>query len=135
MNYLLDTNILSELIKKQPNPQFLKRIRTESSRSLYTSSICIFELRFGSALRKDFTVFWEKIVNNIISRISIMGVEEDEAYLAGDILAQLQKTGQKIGLEDILIAATALTHGCLLVTANTHRYSRINNLKIENWIK
>jgi tRNA(fMet)-specific endonuclease VapC len=64
-----------------------------------------------------------------------MGVEEDEAYLAGDILAQLQKTGQKIGLEDILISATALTHGCVLVTANTRHYSRINNLKIENWIK
>ena len=52
--YLLDTNILSELIKKRPNPKVLSQLRSKSSLTLYTSCICIMELRFGSALRDVF---------------------------------------------------------------------------------
>ena len=59
--YLLDTNILSELVKKRPNPQVLSQLRSKSALTLFTSCICIMELRFGSALRDDFEVFWEKI--------------------------------------------------------------------------
>lgn len=132
--YLLDTNVLSELIKKRPNPNFIARLRTEKSRDLCTSSICVFELRFGSVLRDDFPIFWQRIMNEILSGISILDFTEEEALSAGDILAQLQKTGQKIGVEDIFIAATALANGCTLVTANTKHYSRITGLKIENWI-
>jgi tRNA(fMet)-specific endonuclease VapC len=132
--YLLDTNILSELIKKRPNPNFIARLRTEELKTLCTSSICVFELRLGSALRDDFHIFWQRIMNEFLSGISILQFGEDEALLAGDILAQLQKAGQKIGIEDIFIAATAMANRCTLVTANTKHYSRITNLKIENWI-
>ena len=132
--YLLDTNILSELVKKQPNPHFLTKLQSKPSQSVHTSSICVFELRFGSALRKDFKTFWPKIMNDIISRITVLPFGENEAYMAGDILAHLQKTGQRVGLEDVFIGATALTHKCILVTANIRHYSRIKDLKIENWI-
>ena len=134
MIYLLDTNILSELVKKRPNSHFLEIVRSKPSPSLCTSSICIFELRFGSSLRDDFKIFWPKIRNEIISRVTVLQFGESEAYLAGDILARLQKTGQKIGLEDVLIAATALSNKCVLVTANTRHYSRIKNLKTQNWL-
>jgi len=133
--YLLDTNILSELIKKQPNAHFLARLRSEQPQSLYTSAICVFELRFGSALRNDFITFWQKITDDILSRITILPFSGREALIAGDILAQLQKTGHKIGIEDIFIAATAIANRCTLVTANTRHYSHIPDLKIENWIK
>jgi tRNA(fMet)-specific endonuclease VapC len=132
--YLLDTNILSELVKKRPNPGFLERLRSEPSEMLHTSSICVTELRHGSSLRDDFEIFWKKITDNIISRISILEFGENEAYTAGDILAQLQKKGKMIGIEDIYIAATAISHNFTLVTANTRHYERIDNLKIENWI-
>jgi tRNA(fMet)-specific endonuclease VapC len=133
--YLLDTNILSELIKKKSNPGFLERLRSEPSEILYTSSICVSEMRYGSALRDDFNMFWKRITDNIISRIAILEFGETEAYAAGDILAQLQKKGQMIGVEDVYIAATAISHNFTLVTANTRHYERIDNLKIENWIK
>jgi tRNA(fMet)-specific endonuclease VapC len=133
--YLLDTNILSELVKKKPNPGFFNRLITEPSHSLHTSSICVFELRFGSALRDDFNMFWKRIMDTIISRISILKFGEIEAYIAGDILARLQKKGQILGIEDVYIAATAISHKCTLVTANTMHYERIDDLKIENWIE
>ncbi len=133
--YLLDTNILSELIKKRPNPQLVSQLRSKSARVLFTSSICIMELRFGSALRDDFEPFWEKINKEIVSRVQILSVGEKEALVCGDILADLRKAGRSIGMEDVLIAASALTNRCTVVTANTRHFSRIKGLKVENWFK
>jgi tRNA(fMet)-specific endonuclease VapC len=131
--YLLDTNILSELVKKRPNPQVLSQLRSKSALTLFTSCICIMELRFGSALRDDFEVFWERINNEIVSRVKILPIREKEAIVSGDILADLRKTGQTLGMEDVLIAASALTNQCTVVTANTRHFSRIKALKVENW--
>ena len=133
--YLLDTNILSELIKKRPNPDLLSQLRSKQARSLFTSSICVMELRFGSALRKDAAAFWQRINQEIISRINIVPFGEEEALLAGDILAELRKTGQTVGLEDVLIAASALSHKFAVITANTRHFSKIKGLAAENWLK
>ena len=133
--YLLDTNILSELVKKRPNRHVLSKLRSKSALTLFTSCICIMELRFGSALREDFEVFWERINNEIISRVKILPIREKDALVSGDILADLRKTGQTIGIEDVLIAASALTNQCTVVSANTRHFSRIKALKVENWLE
>ena len=133
--YLLDTNILSELIKKRPHRQLLTNLRSKPAHVLFTSCICIMELRFGSMLREDSDKFWERITKEIISRVNIIQIGAKEALTAGDILAALRKTGQIIGIEDVLIAASALPHQCSLVTANTRHFSRIKGLKVENWLE
>ena len=133
--YLLDTNILSEMIKRQPNSHVLSRLGSKPANTLFTSSICIMELRFGSALREDFEKFWQKITKEIISRINIIPIGEIEALAAGDILADLRKSGQTIGLEDVLIAASAITNQFTMVTANIRHFSRITGLRIENWFE
>ncbi len=53
--YLLDTNILSELIKKQPNRNLMERLTAAPATSLFTSCVCAMELRFGSALKNRLT--------------------------------------------------------------------------------
>ena len=92
------------------------------------------ELRFGSALRKDAEAFWQRINKEIISRINIIPFGEKEALVAGDILADLRKTGQSIGIEDVLIAASALSNNLVVVTANTRHFSKVKGLTAENWI-
>jgi len=133
--HLLDTNILSELIKRQPNSHVLSRMGSKPAHTLFTSSICIMELRFGSALREDFEKFWQKISKEIISRVNIIPIGEKEALAAGDILADLRKSGNIIGLEDILIAASAITNQFIVVTANIRHFSRIKGLQVENWLE
>jgi len=59
--YLLDTNILSELIKKHPSPSVLSQLSSKPAHTLFTSCICVMELRFGSVLREDTEIFWEKV--------------------------------------------------------------------------
>ncbi|MBA7695926.1 Ribonuclease VapC2 [subsurface metagenome] len=133
--YLLDTNILSELIKKRPNPHLLSQLRSKPSHSLFTASICLVELRFGSALREDSGSFWEKINREIISRVNTIPLGEKEALTAGDILADLKKSGQHISIEDVLIAASAISNRFILVTGNTRHFSRIKGLDVENWLE
>ena len=133
--FLLDTNILSELIKRQPSPGLVARLASEPTRSLFTSCICVMELRFGSALREDFKPFWARVSDEILSRVSILPVDVAEAIIAGDILAFLRRNGQPIGIEDVLIAATAINHGCVLVTANTRHFVKVGRLSVENWLE
>jgi toxin FitB len=135
MMYLLDTNILSELIKKQPNPGFLDRLASKPGQWLFTSCICVMELRFGSALREDFEPFWTRISEEILSRVNILPLNLAEVIIAGDILAFLRRTGQPVAIEEALIGATALNHQCALVTANTRHFSKIGQLAVENWLK
>ena len=126
--YLLDTNILSELIKRHPSPHLLSQLGSKPAHSLFM------ELRFGSALRDDFETFWQQIIREIISRVNIVPIGEKEAMVAGDILADLRKTGNITGLEDILIAASAITNLHTVVTANIRHFSRIPGLQVENWL-
>jgi tRNA(fMet)-specific endonuclease VapC len=132
--YLLDTNILSELIKKRPNPVLLSRLSSFPVRNLYTSIICLMELRYGCALRDDFNSFWSKILEQIVSQVQVISLGTEEGLIAGDLLARLRKKGQIIGLEDILISATAIAHNLVLVSANLKHFSKIDGLTVENWL-
>jgi len=93
------------------------------------------ELRFGSVLREDADIFWEKITQEIISSFNIVPIAEREALSAGNILAELRKKGESIGLEDVLIAASALANQYIVVTVNTRHFTRIKGLKVENWLE
>ncbi len=132
--YLLDTNILSELMKRHPNHGLVTRLRLIAPDELFTSVICVLELRFGSALRPDFPAFWAKIEREIISRVTVIPFGNEEAIVAGDILSELKKKGRNIGLEDVMIGASAMANKLIVVTANIRHFSRIEGLRVENWL-
>ena len=132
--YLLDTNILSELIKKRPNQHLMERLTEVPGTSLYTSCICAMELRFGSALRNDCEVFWQRITTEILSRVTIIPLGYDQVIIAGDVLARLKKAGSPIGIEDVLIAATALSQKLIIVTGNEQHFARVEGLVAQNWL-
>ena len=132
--YLLDTDILSELMKKSPNPRILSRLREKPVHSLFTSCVCVSELRFGCSLRADFEDFWSRINKEIISRINIVSLGQKEAVLAGDILAQVSGREETVGMDDILVAACALANQLTMVTTDMERYAGIKGLAVENWL-
>ena len=93
------------------------------------------ELRYGSALRDDFQLFWEKLVDRVVSQIQVVPLGLKEGLLAGDLLASLRKKGQIIGLEDVLIAASALSRDFILVSANVRHFLKVDGLVCENWLR
>ena len=131
--YLLDTNVLSEILKKRPEPRVLERLRTVSSDRFSTSSRCVAELRFGAARRPSSTSLWERIAREVLARVRILPVGEDEAIRAGDLLAILESAGQPIGVEDVLIGATALVRDLTVVTRNVRHFERMPGLGVESW--
>ncbi len=90
------------------------------------------ELLYGAykSKRADENV---KDVMNFVEDFEIIPVDLPEADLYGQIRASLGRKGQPIGNNDMLIAATALTHNATLVTNNTGEFSRIDGLKLEDW--
>ena len=133
--YLLDTNMLSELIKKNPNPNFMVRLRTTPANALFSTSICIMELRYGALKRGNPADLWTKIEKQVFPRIQILGFSYKEALKAGELIHHLFSAGQPVGIEDIMIASIALCNGLTVVSANTKHYSRIPDLRVENWLQ
>ena len=92
------------------------------------------ELRHGALRRDDGGTLWRRIERELLGRLDILDVGLDEALLAGELLAGLSSTGQKIDVEDVLIAATALTQGFTVVTNNVRHFERIPGLRVEDWL-
>lgn len=131
--YLLDTNVLSELLKKRPESAVVRALNVIPAQDLYTSSICVMELRRGSRRHHDAEKLWARIERELIARVQILAFGEHEAVLAGDIGALLAEQGSPIGTEDALIAATAMGHGLTVATRNVSHFSRVPTLRVINW--
>ena len=133
--YLLDTNVISELMRKRPAETVLERLGRIRDHELHTSSICVMELRFGAVRHPRGRPLWERVQKKILPRFSILPVGYEEALKAGDILAGLEAAGTPIGVEDVLIGCTALAHGLRLVTRNVKHFERVDGLVVEDWWK
>jgi tRNA(fMet)-specific endonuclease VapC len=131
--YLFDTNVLSEVLRKRPNSGVVKRLGEAPGSQQYTSCICQMEMRYGSLLRRDAEPFWQHIQKVVFQNITVLGLSPTEAIAAADILARLTKEGRRIGVEDLLIAATALERGLIVVTRNLDEFQRVPGLAVENW--
>jgi tRNA(fMet)-specific endonuclease VapC len=131
--YLLDTNIISEVLRRRPDPNVIARLRQVEPEETHASMIALFELRFGSMLRDDAGEFWRKIEAEIVPLVHWLDVDRSVASTAGDIAAKLQKLGTPIGVSDCLIAATALAHNLVLVSRNVRHFEKITDLLRETW--
>lgn len=130
--YLLDTNIISDLIRN-PSGNAARHIEKVEAKDIFTSIIVAAELRYGCA-KKGSPKLSEK-VENLLSTIPVLPLETPVDTEYGRIHAELEATGQTIGMNDLLIAAQAYTLGVTLVTDNLREFSRIRGLKVENWLE
>lgn len=129
--YMLDTNIVSDLIRN-PQGKAAKRISRAGEDNVCTSIIIAAELRYGCA--KSGSTRLRKAVEDLLGEINVLpfDVPADEEY--GTIRAELEAAGKPIGGNDLLIAAHARAASATIVTANAHEFRRISDLKVENWL-
>ena len=128
--YLFDTNILSALIK-QPRGPLAERIINLEREVFCTSIIVACELRYG-AVKKGSQTLLSK-VEQLLEQIDILPLEPEVDRHYATIRATIEKKGQPIGANDMLIAAHAQALGLTVVTANDREFSRIPDLNVENW--
>jgi predicted nucleic acid-binding protein len=131
--YLLDTNVLSEVVKKRPSATVIGHLREVPQTALHASVVSVMEMRFGAVRSATGSILWERIRRDVLRRVKILPLGEDEASRAGEILADLEMRGVPVGIEDVMIGATALVHGLVVVTRNVKHLGRIRGLVVENW--
>ena len=129
--YMLDTNIISDLIRN-PRGNAAKRIARVGEDDICTSIIVAAELRYGCA--KSGSKRLLKAVEDLLGEIPVLpfDVPADADY--GGIRSDLEAAGRPIGSNDLLIAAHAHATGSTIVTANADEFKRIRGLNVENWL-
>jgi tRNA(fMet)-specific endonuclease VapC len=131
MAYLLDTNIISPMLRDPRGPVAL-RIAGLADRP-HTSIIVVAELRFG--IDKARSARLEAQLDSVLAGIEVVPFTEPADRFYGRLRADLERSGQMIGPNDLLIAAQCLAGDFVLVTDNIREFSRVPSLKVENWIR
>lgn len=131
MRYLLDTNIVSELIRN-PQGRVTGHIRDVGEARVATSIIVAAELRYGAAKKGSPRLTAQ--VEAVLGAIEILPFEEPADAVYGVIRARLERKGQPMGGNDLLIAAHALSLGYTLITGNEREFARVDGLHCENWL-
>ncbi|MCK1736183.1 type II toxin-antitoxin system VapC family toxin [Bradyrhizobium sp. 138] len=129
--YMLDTNIISDLIRN-PQGRAAKRIARVGEDNVCTSIIVAAELRYGCA--KSGSQRLLKAVEDLLSEIDVLPLDIPADAQYGGIRAEMETAGKPIGGNDLLIAAHARAIGAAIVTANTDEFGRVRGLKVENWL-
>ena len=129
--YMLDTNIVSDLIRS-PQGKAARRIARVGEATVCTSIIVAAELRYGCAKSGSPTLC--KAVEDLLGEIAVLPFEPPADAEYGAIRAQLEAAGTPIGSNDLLIAAHACATGSTIVTANADEFKRVRGLKVENWL-
>jgi tRNA(fMet)-specific endonuclease VapC len=130
--YLLDTNILSHLVR-QPQGPVADHIADVGEANVLTSVIVACELRYGAAQRGSRKL--TRQVEAVLSAMTIRPLESDIERVYASIRVALERKGTPIGAHDMLIAAHARAIDAVCVTDNVAEFRRVPALKIENWLK
>jgi tRNA(fMet)-specific endonuclease VapC len=132
MRYLLDTNMVSDLIR-HPQGQVTQAIRAVGEPQVCTSIIVAAELRYGATKRGSPRLTAQ--LDAILAVLEILPFEAPAVAVYGRLRASLERDGRPIGGNDLLIAAQATALGYTIVTDNEREFSRIEGLACENWLR
>ena len=131
MKYFLDTNIISYIIKGK-YPKIIEHLKKVPAQSIVIPSIVKAELEFGARNSGNY----ERLIvpyMQLLEPFDVKDFHSDASYFYGLIRHFLTEKGTPVGPNDLLIAATVLANNGTLVTHNTKEFSRIEDLRIEDW--
>lgn len=132
MRYLLDTNIVSDLVRN-PQGNVAQHIRKVGEAQVCTSIIVSAELRYGAA--KKGSPRLSSQLEAVLGALEILPLETPADAAYGKLRTSLEQAGTPIGANDLLIAAQALALGYAVVTDNDKEFARVQDLKCENWLR
>jgi tRNA(fMet)-specific endonuclease VapC len=132
MRYLLDTNIVSNLVRN-PQGRVADRIKAVGEQNICTSIIVAAELRYGTTKKASPRLRTQ--VEAVLGAMDTLPFDLPADEIYGSIRTRLESAGTPIGGNDLLIAAQSLAHDYTLVTDNDMEFCRIEGLHVENWLR
>ena len=134
MNYLLDTNVCIALINGTSTKVRARSVQVvRRGAALETSSIVAHELWYGVAKSGRVAQNANRLSAFLSRAVAVVDYSEQDAHAAGEIRAELERQGKRIGEYDTLIAGQAFARNLVLVTANTSEFERVKGLVVEDW--
>lgn len=137
--WLLDTNVLFELRRPKPNPRVVEFVSGQSLDLLHVSIVTLAEIRFGIELVNDIARRME--LNNWLDQKlrpmfegRTLGIDEDIMLKWRLLVEEGRKSGHTFSQPDLMIAATALHHGLIIVSRDTTEYQMTNAPVVNPWI-
>jgi predicted nucleic acid-binding protein len=133
---LLDTNVLSELAKPQPDPRVVSWAR-HSAAALAVPTIAVAEMAYGieklveGRRRQDLRAALQRLVTEFADRLFDFNVKTAWAY--GGILASARRAGRPMTVPDAAIAAIAKANGCALATRNISDFATAGLEIVNPW--
>lgn len=138
MKYLLDTCLISELVKKEPNPAVVSWLEEQEEQTLFLSVLNLGELQKGISKlpdgpKKDELQAW--VTLDLVERFAgrIIDIDLETALCWGRLQGAAEQAGEKLPVMDSLIAATATAHGLAVVTRNVRDMERCGGHVCNPW--
>lgn len=138
MKYLLDTCLISELVKKHPNEAVVSWLDKQDEQSLFLSVLTLGELQKGisklpDGARKNQLQAWAE--HDLVERFAgrIIDIDLETALAWGELQGESELQGERLPVMDSLIAATATAHGLIVVTRNLKDMERCRAQVCNPW--
>ena len=138
MIYLLDTNVISEVLAKQPNPDVLAWLESQPPEAIRLSVVTLGELQKGvvrleEGERKRRLQGWlhQELLEEFEGRLLV--IDAEVCLIWGEMVGRCSKEGRVLAALDSLLAASALRYGCTLVTRNERDFVGTGVLLFNPW--
>ena len=134
--YLLDTDILSNLLKRAPSTILIAKLASVPPEQQFTSSITLGELVYGAyRIQGRGSSLLEKLEETLLPNLPVLPFDAAAARHYGEVRADLEQKGRSIGDADLRIGAIGLANSFAIVTGNVRHFQRIPGLRVENWLE
>lgn len=133
--YLLDTDILSNLLRRAPSTALVIKLASIPPEQQFTSSITLGELVYGAyRLQERAGALLQRLDETLLPNLPILPFDASAARRYGEVRAELERRGTPMGDADLRIASIALTLDLTVVTANVRHFQKVPGLAVENWL-
>jgi tRNA(fMet)-specific endonuclease VapC len=131
--YCFDTDIFSAVLRRDPPLQLIRRIAQVRPEEQFTTSITLAELLYGVSKRGS-PELAGRVRDLIAEAAGVLPFDVAAAEVYGPLRASLELQGRRLDEPDLRIASIALSRQLTLITGNVRHFSRVPDLRLENWL-
>lgn len=130
---VLDTDVVSDLMRPKPSPTLMARLAEVSASEQSTTAVTLGELAYGANRAQRPELYTRAM--RLLKGTRIFPFDRDAAERYGRIRCELERDGTRLADPDLRIAAIVLAHGATLVSGNVRHFGRVSGLTVHDWMR